>query len=406
MNSMRFKYTAKTKQGKDEEGTIEAKDKFSLAKSLRERGLVLVSAKEGGEKGKLRSPFSLFSRVSLVDKMFFTRNLKVMVSAGLPFSKALGTLAVQTQNRKMKNALLNIKDSIDKGKSFSDSLADHKDIFDELFQNMIKVGEEGGTIEEVLKILTKQMEKEHDLKSKITNALIYPAVIILAMLGIGVMMLIVVVPKLADTFKELNIQLPLATRLVIGLGTFLATYWYLIPVILFSLFLLFRFLLKTKGGKKVIDAFTLKIPVVSKIVKSSNSAYMARTLSSLLASGVSLVKSLEIVSGTLSNSYFREAIVQSVEKVKKGEKLSQALSLFTKFYPLIVIQMLEVGEETGQTSEILSKTASFFEDEVTNTTKNLASVIEPVLMIIIGGVIGFFAVSMIQPMYSMLGAIQ
>jgi type IV pilus assembly protein PilC len=250
------------------------------------------------------------------------------------------------------------------------------------------------------------MEREYTLKSKIKEALLYPTVIIAAMTGIGVMMLIVVVPKLAQTFEELELELPLTTQVVIGLGTFLVEKWYLAILILIILIFSFQIALKRKKGKKIFDGLFLRIPIIAPIVKKTNAAYTVRTLSSLITAGVPLVRALEIVANTLSNYYFKAAISQSINKVKKGEKLSQALRPYQNLYPSTVIQMIEVGEETGETSTVLEKLGDFFEEEVTNATKNLTAIIEPVLMLIIGGVVGFFAVSMVQPMYSMLSGLQ
>ena len=271
---------------------------------------------------------------------------------------------------------------------------------------MIKVGEESGTLEDVLKVLTEQMEREHDLRSKILGALMYPAVILGAMAGIGVLMLIMVVPKLAETFKELDVELPATTRLVIFLGNFLAEKWYLAILIIVAIVILIRLAARTKQGKKLIDKTILKIPLISSLVKKTNSVYTTRTLSSLITAGVPIVRSLEIVSQSLSNFYFREALKNAAEKVRKGGKLSESLLPYQNIYPSLVLEMVAIGEETGETSAILGKLADFFEEEVTNITKNLSSVIEPILMLIIGGVVGFFAVSMVQPMYSMLGAIE
>ena len=232
----------------------------------------------------------------------------------------------------------------------------------------------------------------------------YPAVIICAMIGIGFLMLVMVVPKLAATFEELNIELPATTQLVIGMGNFAAHYWYLLPVIIIVLFFLFRAILKTKAGKKVVDTLILKIPIISSLIRKTNSAYTVRTLGSLIASGVPIVRSLEVLSNTLGNTYYKKAIAECAEKVRKGSKLSEALKKYENIYPFLVIQMIEVGEETGKTSDILIQLADFYEEEVTTTTKGLSSIIEPIIMVIIGGAVGFFAISMIQPMYAMLGA--
>jgi len=227
----------------------------------------------------------------------------------------------------------------------------------------------------------------------------------LAMVGIGIMMLIMVVPQLASTFKELEIELPVTTKIVIGLGTFLSEKWFLVIPIIIGFSFLFWIILKTQTGKKIIDTLFLKLPIISPLIKKTNSASTVRTLSSLIASGVPIVKSLEIVSGTLGNMYYKNAVLAAAQIVRKGGKLSEALSVYQDIYPPIVFQMIQVGEETGETSSILSKLADFFETEVTNATQNMASLIEPVLMLIIGGAIGFFAISMVQPMYSMLGAL-
>jgi len=405
----KYFYTAKSLKGEEKSGTLEAKDIHQLAKKLREQDFILIKVETEGEKIKKRKlvitlPF--FGGVSLKEKIFFTRNLQVMISAGFPLPRVLEILANQTKSKKFKKALSDIKEDIIKGKSFSEALCPYSYIFSEVFQSVVKVGEESGTLEEVLKILANQMEKENELKSKIMGAMIYPAVIICAMMGIGILMLVMVVPKLAAIFEALQVELPVTTKLVIFLGTFFVEKWYL--VILISIFLIFIFsqIIRTQKGKMVLDAFLLKAPIISPIIKETNSATVVRTLSSLIVAGVPLVRSLEIVSGTLGNIHFKTAIIEAVEKVRKGEKLSEALKPHQATFPPIVVQMLAVGEETGETSNILAKLADFFEEEVGRATQNLASVIEPVIMLIIGAAVGFFAISMVQPMYSMLQAIK
>ncbi|MFH1423366.1 MAG: type II secretion system F family protein [Candidatus Nealsonbacteria bacterium] len=406
----KYFFAAKSQKGEPYSDYKEAKDKQDLARILRQEGYVLISAAEEGLKKKksLKSWSSLlsFGSVSLKDKMMLTRNLKVMISAGISIPRALKTLAEQSESKKFKKALIEISERIIKGENFSDSLAFYPGIFSQLFCSMIKVGEESGTLEKNLDVLAKQMEREHALKSKIQEAMMYPSVIVLAMIGIGAMMLVMVVPKLAKTFEELGAELPITTKVVISLGTFLAEKWYLAALFLIIFLLLARVFFKTSKGKIILDTVLLKLPVISVIVKKTNSAHTVRTLSSLISAGVPLTRSLEVVADTLGNSFYKNAIVVSLEKVKKGEKLSAALGLYHNLYPLTVIQMIEVGEETGETSTILEKLGDFFEEEVSQATKNLSAVIEPVLMLIIGGVVGFFAISMIQPMYSMLQEIK
>lgn len=405
----KYFYEARSLAGELKSGILEAKDEHELSRILRQEGYLLVKASSEGEtlqKKKFEISVPFLAKVGLKEKMFFTRNLRVMIASGLPLPRSLKILSEQTKNQKFKEAIRDVSEQITKGESFSKALSRHSDIFSELFQNMIKVGEEAGTLEEVLKVLTEQMERENEMKSKIIGAMIYPIVIIAAMIGIGILMLIMVVPKLAETFKELNVELPPTTKFVIFLGTFMAEKWYLFILLIIVFLILFRILLRTKFGKNAIDGLVLKLPIVSPIIKKTNSASTTRTLSSLIVAGVPIVRALEIISRTLGNVYFRKAMAEAAEKVKKGGKLFEALKPYQNLYPLLVIQMIEIGEETGETSIILSKLADFFEEEVTNTTKNMTAIIEPILMLFIGGVVGFFAISMVQPMYSMLQAIK
>jgi type IV pilus assembly protein PilC len=403
----KYFYTAKSFKGKAKSGILEAPNERELAKILRQEGYVLISASlEEKKPGKFQISIPFFERVPLTEKMMFARNLKIMISAGMSLPRALDTLSLQTKSKKFKKVLLNISDEITRGKRFSDALSAHPDIFSELFISMVRVGEEAGTLEEVLDTLANQMEREYELKSKVKGAMIYPAIIISAMIIIGILMIIVVVPKLAQTFEELNIELPFTTRLVISFGKFLAQKWMFIFFLLILFFAGFQLFLKTKIGKRIFDFLVLKLPIISPIVKKTNSAYTARTLSSLITSGVPIVRALEIVSGTLGNIYFKEAIAEAAEKVRKGSKISESLLPYQDLYSPTVIQMLQVGEETGETSTILAKLADFFEEEVTNSTKNLSAVIEPILMLLIGGAVGFFAISMFQPIYSMIGGMK
>ena len=401
----KYSFLAKTFNGKTEVGVLEAKDEFELAKILKEKGLILIKVEKEKEKKKFK--ISLPSRgVPLSEKMFFTRNLKVMISAGVSLPRAILSLSQQTRNKRFKSTLEKISERIVRGEKFSDAISLFPQIFNEFYQNMIKVAEETGKLEDVLEILARQMERENEIKSKIKGAMIYPAVIVCVLVGIGILMLVMVVPKLAETFQELEIQLPLTTRILISLGTFLEKNFLILLIsLIFLIFLSLQFL-KTKIGKRIFDKISLSIPIFSSLVKKSNSASTARSLSSLISAGVPLPKALEITANTLGNVFYKEALFRAAEKVRKGGKLSESLRAYQKIYPLTLISMVEIGEETGETSEVLSKIADFYESEVSDGAKNLASVIEPILMLLIGGAVGFFAISMVQPMYSMLGAIK
>jgi len=402
-------YTATSLQGEKITGSEEAKSERDLARALHEKGYIITRvATEERKNSKLRflrMLEDLFS-VSLQEKMLFMRNLKVMVGAGVPLPKALEILALQASSPQLKHALEDIREKVLQGEMLSLAMSRHPAIFSDLFVNMIRVGEESGTMEVVLSHLTLQLEREHDLRSKIQGALMYPVVVVIAMVGVGIIMLVSIVPNLAKTFKELGVTLPPTTKFMIGLGEFLSHQWYIaLLIFLAAAFALYR-ALKSKKGKWILDGLVLRAPLFSSFVQKINSAFFARTLSSLIGAGIPIVKSLEITSTVLNNGYFRKALMDAAEQVRKGAKLSQSLKSSGKLYPLVVLQMLQVGEETGQTGEILAKLADFFEEEVNAITKNFASIIEPALMLIMGGLVGFFAISMIQPMYSMLGSVK
>ena len=408
---MKYNYLAKSLNGVPKSEVAEAKDEHELAKILRQEGYLLISA-EPESKGKslaklnnLQIPF-IKRGVSSVEKIMFTRNLRVIVSAGISLPKALTTLSMQTKNNKFKNILLAIAEEVTKGKNFSEAISGYPAVFPEIFVSMVKAGEESGTLEQSLDVLGLQMEKQYELKSKIKGAMIYPLVIMSAMAVIGILQLVLVVPQLAKTFKELGVDLPITTRIVIAFGTFVANFWYLIPVLVVILFFGLRFFAKTAFGKKTQDTLFLKIPFISSIIKKTNAAYTVRTLGALISSGVPIVRSLEITAETLGNTYYKNAISGAAEEIKKGSKLSQFLSNYQDIYPPLVVQMLSVGEETGQTSDILTKLADFYEEEVSRATKDLSVIIEPLLMIIVGTLVGFFVVSMMQPMYGMLQSIK
>ena len=392
-------YTAKSKKDKSEVVDItKADDKKDLAKKLREDNLFLVKFEEIKEGGGL--PF--FSGVSLEDKIFFARNLQMMLSGGLSMSRSLRTIALQVKSKRLRNILLNVREDIHEGKTLSEGLSAYPDVFSKMFISVIKLSEETGQIEKNLNILINQFKKEHQLKSEVKGALIYPIVIIVAMIGVGVAMLLLVVPKLSETFSTMDAELPITTRFFIGLGDFMGAYWYLIPILSFLLIFLIRFSYKTKKGKEFFDLLFLKIPVISDTVKKVNSARISRTLTSLLSSGVSLLKSLDIIAESTSNVHFEKAILESAEMVKGGDKLSKSMKPHADLFSFLMIQMIEVGEETGNTSEVLEETADFLEEEVFSSMKNLTSIIEPALMIVVGVSVGFFAFSMLIPIYSLL----
>lgn len=402
---MKYSYEAKTKDGKVKAGIMEAKSESDLSEKLSDIGLVSVSTEKPKEKKEKKLEISkILKRVSNVDKMLFTRHLGVMLHAGLSFSRAITVLAEQTGNAYFREILESVREDIQKGNQMADSLAKYPKVFNDLFVNMIRVGEMGGNLEEVLSILYLQLKKEHELTSRVKGAMTYPAVIIFAMVVIGVLMMIFVVPSLLKIFTETGAELPTSTKMIVFISDSLQNHGLLILAGFIVFVSVFFKIIKTKKGKRKFDFILLKLPAIGKIISKINMARFSRTLSSMIASGVSIVKALDIISGTLGNTYYKDSIKNASIQVQKGIALSEVIGKYNKLYYPLMIHMIEVGEETGTLQETLKQVAEFYEDDVEQVTANLSSIIEPVLMLVIGGAVGFFAVSMIQPMYSIMGS--
>lgn len=405
-----FTYTAAKQNGEIVKGVRDAENKSALAQELRQEELFLLEARE--KKQKLAAAgwnidigrmLSYIRPIGLEDKMFFSRNLAVMVGAGISLPKALDALASELSNKKLADIISEVSRSVVKGKSFANSLETHKDVFGELFTNMVEVGETTGKLGRILKVLASQMKKDYDLRKRVRGALIYPAIIITALAGIGILMMVYVVPSLTATIKELGVELPATTIFIIAVSDFLSNN---------SLFMSFVFalaagfmwrLLKTRRGKEVFDRIVLRIPIFGALIKKLNIARFCRSLAYLISSGVPIVRSLEITANVLTHTQYRSVLKTASREIQKGKQLHIILEPHKRLFPVIVIQMIGVGEETGKISSMMLRLALFYEEEVENTTKNLSSVIEPILMVVIGAAVGFFAISMLQPIYSSLG---
>ena len=355
---------------------------------------------------KMSMFFSMFSKVSLSEQILFTKNLSGMLKAGLSLYRALSVLKKQTKNPKLNNILTSLSTDINSGGTLSDGLAKFPDVFSKLFISMTRAGEESGNLGGALTDIGMNLEKSHSLNKKIKGALIYPGVIFSAMIVIAVLMFAFVVPTLAGTFKELGVELPTSTRIIIFFGNFFSHNLILTFVILiafgFGLYALFR----STFAAKYIDYAIIKIPVIGTLVKELNTARTARTMCSLLQAGVSITRSVEITKDIVQNIYYKKILDDAKIAIEKGSPFSEAFIANTKFYPVMMSEMIQVGEETGKLSDMLLEVALFYEAEIENKTKNLSTIIEPVLMIVIGAGVGFFAISMISPLYSILGDIE
>jgi len=318
-------------------------------------------------------------------------------------SRALSVLHKQTDNVKLKRILKSILEDVESGRSLSQATSKFPNVFSSLFVAMIAAGEESGSLPASLKIVSEQLDKVYVIRKKVSGAMVYPAIIFVAMIIIGALMLVYVVPNLTKSFAEFGAKLPYSTQLVVNSSNFLLNHYLAAIMLLALLSSLIYYGFNSKRGQRTVDYIFLRLPVVSSVVKQINSASAARTISSLVSSGVTIVKSLEITTEVVQNYYYKEALTHAAEKIQKGGSMSDFFKEEEKLFPILMGEMAEVGEETGNLPAMLMNVAVFYEGEVDALTKDMSTIIEPVLMLFIGLAVGFFAISMVQPIYALSG---
>jgi len=398
-----FEYKIRNRDGEEKIEKMEAASRMELARTLRAEGNLILSVHEVKKEmshGFLKHITSFLTRISLKEKIVFANNLSAMISAGLTLSRSLEVIRKQSKNQKLQHTIESLSEDINKGKSFSEGLEKFSEIFPPIFIAMVRAGEESGEVPGALKLISEQMMKTYELRRKIRSAMIYPAIVIVVIILITTLMMIYLVPTLSATFKDLGAELPITTRIIITASDFLVNYILLACIIFFLLLIFMWQFIKTKKGKKTLGFLFLHLPIIKGITIKSNSALTMRTISSLISSGVGLVSSLEITGQVLQNVYYVEALQDAQKEVQKGATLTSIFSKYESLYPPFVTEMIQVGEETGKLGEMLIKGALFFEEEVDTITKNLSTIVEPLLMVVVGAAVGFFALSMIQPIYS------
>jgi type IV pilus assembly protein PilC len=397
---MLFEYKAIQKDGKIITGEKDGTDSLSVSQAIKDEGLTVISIHE---KKKKSAGFSLkFKAFSTHEKIMFARNISSMLEAGLALSRSLEVIARQTKNLKTRAVVENINEQIKKGSSFSSALESHPKIFNPIFVSMTNAGEESGNLVQSFKNIASQLEKSYVLMKKIRGALVYPGVIVTAMIFVGFFMLTNIVPTLSKTFLELGVELPASTKFIIAMSDLLQQQTLLFFGGLITLILGVVGLFKSKFGRHIFDNIIVKLPVIGDITKEINSARTARTLSSLLKAGVSYLQAIQITKGVVQNHLYKNILEQAQKKIETGDKISDIFTQNEHLYPSFFGEMIAVGEETGDLGNMLLKVAEFYEEEVDQKTKNMSTIIEPILMLVVGVGVGFFAISMISPMYSLL----
>lgn len=399
-----FVYIASNSQAKTISGSLEASDRSAVLAALTKQGLRPISIKEGGKA----SSFSLGDffgkdKVKSDDLVMFTRQLSAMVSAGVPLLRALSSLEQHAESPSLKKVTGGIIRDVQDGAPLADALSKYPNTFNDVYVNMVRAGEAAGILDDILKRIALQQEKNATMRKKIKSAMTYPMVLI----GITIMaffgLMIFVIPQIGKILKDLggeDAELPILTQAMLGLSGFLTTYWYIIlPLTVAGVVLLLRYI-KTPKGKAQFHRLVLKIPAIKTIVTKVAVARFARTFAALMGAGVAVLESLSVTSRAIGNVVYEEILIDAAEQVKNGATLSSIIEK-DEHFPAIVAQMLAVGEETGQTDTVLIKVADFYEEEVDVAIDGLSSIIEPVMIVVMGGMVGLIAASVMQPIASL-----
>ena len=400
---MQFSYKAKTKEGATIEGVIAASSRSVAISELRANHIVPYTLDQ-------KIGFSLQNilpgHVTLAEKILFTKNLSGMLGAGLSLSRALQVLIKQTHSPTFKSVITSILEGIDKGGTLSEALEKHPKVFSKLFVAMVRAGEESGGLPITLKEVGDNLEKTYAINRKVKSALMYPAIILSAIGLIAILMFIYVVPTLVKTFKELGAKLPMSTQFIIGMSDFISNHTALLFVFIFVFIFAIKVLATLPRTKTIFDWLAIRTPIIKDMLSELYTARAARTLSLLLSSGVSINRAIDITSDVLQNSYYKASLAEVSIAIEKGEPIAKVFIAKENLYPPMMGEMIAVGEETGKLQSMLFDVALFYEGEVQARTNNLSTIVEPVLMIFIGAAVGFFAVSMLSPMYSIMDSIK
>lgn len=406
---MKFDYVATTAAGQLQRGSLEASSVQAVTEALQNRRLIPVTITAAGTTRHLVTGGMTwqFGRggVSYIERVTFCRHLSIMLRAGLSIVESLNVILEQTTGKKFRQVLAGVIKSVNNGKNLASSLAAYPRVFSGLILSMVKVGEASGTLEKNLEYAASELEKDFELRRKVQAAMLYPVIVLSATVVLGIGLSIFILPKLVTMFRSFNVALPVVTKIFLAIANFLVSYGYIVIIVLVAVIVAWRLMTRWPVTQPWFHRMYLSFPIFSRIVTHVNTARMLRMLSILLQSGVPIIESLEIASDAMGNVMYKQMLLQAIDEVQRGQSLTAVLS-DPRYVPLMANRMIDVGERTGKLDETLGYLSSYYEAEVDNATKNLTSIIEPILLIVIGVVLGFLAVAIISPIYRFTGSIQ
>ena len=398
-----FTYQAKdSSTGKIAKATVQAESENAAAKLLIAQGFMPLDIKEVDENGSMID--RLTGRITTKDKIVFTRQLATLIGAGLPLTQSLHTVMEQTDNKRLQGVVSDIIGSVEGGKSLSESFSKHTEVFDKVFLALIAAGEVSGTLDDSLRRVAAQQEKDAAIMSKIKGALTYPVIVLVVIFGVMGFMFFTVVPQVEKLYRDLKRPLPLLTQVMVNMAEFLIHFWWIALIVIVAGVYFLRQYLKTENGIRAMDLFKLNVPLFGQLFRKLYMARLARTGQTLLATGVAMLDMLRITSEAVNNTMISKSIDHAAEKVKGGKALSDALQSEEYITPLVP-QMIRIGEQSGKIDEMMGKTAQVYEDELDEQIKTISTLIEPVLMVVLAVVAGGMVGAILFPIYSLVNGI-
>lgn len=400
--AVEFQYQAKNKNGDSISGTLEAESKSVVVSQLRNKGYYITKIKKKRKSSDidLGDLFKKYKKVKLKDLAIFSQQFAAMIDAGISLVDALNILVKQTDHSRLKKVILKVRDDVETGISLADAMAKHPAVFPQFYIQLVRAGESGGVLDKILNKLAAHYERQDELNSMVSSALYYPVVILAVTVIVVIFLVTQVVPQFVSMFKGMGAELPLPTRLLLGISSIMQSYWWaLLLAFVILLFALSRFY-KTPTGKAKADSLFLKIPIIGPMMTKVYISRFASTLAILIDSGVDLLTALAIVEGVVGNRVYGEVLTRARAKVREGNNLSDLLSE-SKYFPTMVVQMINVGEETGSLGQMLNKISGFYDRRVEASVDGAVSLIEPVMIVFLAVIVGFVAISIVTPMFDM-----
>ena len=394
-----FSYVAVDKRGKEKRGSLEAETRERALEQLKAEGLIPVSVREQGALNK-EIDFSIGKKVKPRDLSVFCRQFVSITQAGVPMKEALQMLSEQTENKWLKRAISEVLLNVEKGNTLADSMRSQPDIFPPMLVNMVEAGEQSGSLEMAFSRMAVHFEKEAKLKATIKKATIYPIILVIAAIGVIAVMLLFVIPIFIDMFADLDIDMPALTMFVMNSSKWMTSHWYVVLAIIVGVVVAYKLIYKTTQGRLTIDRIKMKMPLFGKLTVKTACSQFARTMSTLLMSGISTIDALETTSKIVNNIHYTNAMLKAREEVMKGIPLSEPLEA-SGIFPPMVYHMTGIGEETGNVEEMLEKMADYYDEEVEMTTQSVLAAMEPIIILFMALIIGTLVIAVISPIASM-----